>query len=192
MTESPAEVLDARGYLRKACTVEGCGKPQNGKGYCQLHYSRWYKTGDPLGVVVRPSRKEIGCKAEGCENPHNAKGYCYTHYNRWRNHGNPDVILDKGWHMHGGYIYVTDPHKRKRNGSIAQHRLVMEEHLGRLLTKDENVHHKNGICTDNRIENLELWSKAQPAGQKVEDKVQYAVDILNQYAPHLLKETKND
>ena len=62
----------------------------------------------------------------------------------------------------------------------------MERSLGRQLRREETVHHKNGMRSDNRPENLELWSCWQPSGQRVEDKVNWAIELLTLYAPHKL------
>lgn len=89
----------------------------------------------------------------------------------------------KGYKDRKGYIFVANhghPNVYK-NGHIQEHRLKMSEKLGRPLRRHENVHHKNGIKDDNRIENLELWTISQPKGSKVEDKIKWAKHFLEEY-----------
>lgn len=81
-----------------------------------------------------------------------------------------------------GYVSVYSPdHPRAHNNRVLEHILIMEESLGRSLLEGENVHHKNGDRADNRAENLELWVTMQPTGQRPEDLVQYAREIIARY-----------
>ena len=58
----------------------------------------------------------------------------------------------------------------------------MQNHIGRALHRHEIVHHVfEGSRQDNRIENLQLWSTSHPPGQRVTDKIAWAVDFLSQY-----------
>ncbi|MBI2007744.1 HNH endonuclease [Candidatus Saccharibacteria bacterium] len=56
-----------------------------------------------------------------------------------------------------GYIRIWT----SRYASALEHRLVMEQHLGRKLSRDEVIHHINGNNADNRIKNLQLTTFAE-------------------------------
>ena len=60
--------------------------------------------------------------------------------------------------MYGSYKCIYKPEHKNSNskGWIFEHRYVMSKKIGRPLKENEIVHHKNGIKTDNRIENLEI------------------------------------
>lgn len=57
----------------------------------------------------------------------------------------------------------------------------MEEYLGRRLFPGEQVHHRNGVKTDNKISNLELWVRGQPNGLRVEDVLAWAHEMIDRY-----------
>ena len=71
---------------------------------------------------------------------------------RSRNWKGGRKIDDKGYLL----IYKPEHPNVMKGGYVREHRLVMEKYLGRYLEKWELIHHRNGIKSDNRIENLEI------------------------------------
>lgn len=82
-------------------------------------------------------------------------------------------------HHSSGYLMVRVPER----GYVFQHVLMMEQAVKRRLFDGENVHHKNGVKDDNRLSNLELWSRPQPSGARALDLLQWARTIVERYEP---------
>ena len=72
-----------------------------------------------------------------------------------RTHGADHHLWKGGVFTHRGYVWQYAPdHPRASKGYVLQHRLLMEQSLGRYLEGTEEVHHINGVKNDNRLENL--------------------------------------
>lgn len=89
-----------RRVVPTVCTIEGCGKPHKGHGYCEMHLVRWRKYGDPTVVRKKgpkPLEQRPKCSVEGCEKVVVGQGYCRNHYMRqYRRGGDPAVMLQRG------------------------------------------------------------------------------------------------
>ncbi len=166
------------------------------KDQCTICYARIRKFG-----TIDPNNWKKNCEVCGVDfTSHRTRKYCdpcryelklrrnWTNQRKKASKSLDDPKRKKGKHGEGsistnGYHYITKVGHPNAgvNGRLLTHRYIMSEKLGRPLKKKENVHHINGIKSDNRPENLELWNTGQPPGQRLKDKIEWARELLESY-----------
>ena len=198
---TPIRAKRAPGEPVPECSFTGCGRMATGSRMllCDAHYQQDKNGQDLLPIRERLKTQLETCRAPGCDQKPKRKNLCGAHIARFERGGEESLALPIGYKgMRGyskrqinrsGYVVVWDRTKTK---NALEHRLVMEEFLGRALTSEETVHHINGDRVDNRIENLELWSSSQPPGQRVEDKIAWALEIIAKYGENFRQPEKGE
>jgi len=149
-----------------ACPV--CGKER------WVMYATYKKRGKPLLCRSCTGKRTVnqnnlkwwneGEHKEGCQ--------CARCADQW---GKNNPMWNGGVSYQGDYktikIYPDSPcyEMADSRGYVMEHRLVIAEKMGRVLSSNETVHHINGIKDDNRLDNLEVWWGNHGKGVRVKD-----------------------
>lgn len=118
--------------------------------YCSREcYREWYKCKNTR-VCLMCGKQYISSRASrkvcSTECAHKYRSACAEH----------KVYMENG--------YLVEHHKGyNKKGNAKQHRMIVEEYIGRKLEPYEVVHHINGVKTDNRIENLQVMTASEHA-----------------------------
>lgn len=148
--------------MMKTCSVEGCTKPTDRKGFCCAHYMRNHRYGSPTFIKKREMKPEKLCALEGCGEKHLALGFCGRHSRSFRRHSDPLAAGPvKGFAIdffNEAKLIQTDdcifwPYAKntfgyavmsKRHGTRSVHRIMCIEVHGACPSKKHEVAHECG------------------------------------------------
>lgn len=107
----------------RTCSIEGCGRAIEARGWCKAHYSRWLRSHAISEQPIRtPDIKRRECVVEGCDRTGRLKrGMCGLHYKRFQRWGDPQVV---GRALQpDGTVGYSQIHRRviKERGAASEH-----------------------------------------------------------------------
>lgn len=82
---------------KKSCSVEGCKRKYDAKGFCHMHYNRWKRHGNPL-IITKDMSKNKSCKIVNCNKTYKGLGFCTKHYQRFKKWGDPLFVTNNQEH----------------------------------------------------------------------------------------------
>ena len=139
------------------CKIEGCEKTSRTRGWCAMHYTRWWRHGDPNKLNTQQAAGCI-CKIEGCGKAVESRGWCKMHYSRSINHSDL-LVAQRRANGEGtpdkGYWRISKDGRR-----LGEHVLVAEKALGKSLPKGVIVHHVDESKANNKNNNLVICPSA--------------------------------
>lgn len=201
------ELTPLKQYVKRDGTCPGpeCSEPIHSGGYCSGHYWQASEGRELTPIVREPSLKGQPCIGKECTRKALTRdGLCRTHYQyRLTDVATWDRPIPRKAPNGAGHLNVDGYRVITVNGrNMMEHRYLAEKGLKRPLYEHEEVHHRNGNRSDNRTKglfvmddrgrlrsgNLEIWSTSQPAGQEIGPKLDWAMEMMEEYEPYLMDE----
>lgn len=110
------------------CCIEGCDKPRERRGLCQMHHWRLRTHGSPF---LTPG-KRTGCSVEGCDRPHARRGHCDLHASRLKRNGTTNLLPRKGLSpkSYRSVKRIGHPLANAKTGRVNEHRAVLFDATG--------------------------------------------------------------
>ena len=186
--------------MDRVCSIPGCAKPYFGRSFCQAHYTRWRRYGDPLIGARKPRSK---CSVAGCDAPLHGRTFCSVHYARSVRYGDPlagrtgfgevarffrqvvlpwdeDRCLPWPYHRNGnGYAEMR---RDGRSGLIVS-RIVCEHVHGPAPTPDHEAAHSCGQGRNGCVNPRHLSWKTPK--QNAADRVTHGTHPLGERNPNV-------
>ena len=145
----------------RTCSIAGCGDGALARGWCNKHYKRWRKYGDPTELVRNFQGGQ--CQVDGCDNKPSSLRFCPKHRYRFVRYGDPHDI---GNAERARAERELRPPTRTIDANgyarlyidrrwVYEHRHVWEAAHGP-IPDGYHVHHANHARDDNRLDNLQL------------------------------------
>ena len=147
---------------RSICSIDGCENYVRGHGFCNRHYLRYKRYGDPLAFKERqkvPRSKNRKVATLTClycgdtiEKPTYKRKYCSDKCNGLAN--KKPFIIKKGYKK----LLIHNHPRSDKKGYVFEHIIIAETILGRELNKDEVCHHIDGNKLNNSVNNIRVFN----------------------------------
>lgn len=130
----------------KVCQIAGCENKHASHGWCDMHYKRWWRHGDPsVGCKVPPKERfmrQVEQTQDGCWQwtGYLIRGYGAMHYQGRRQYAHRISLKLAG---------VSVPDSAEVDHRCHNTRCVNPDHL-RVVTRKQNVENKRGPRRDNK------------------------------------------
>jgi 5-methylcytosine-specific restriction endonuclease McrA len=188
---TPRDAPDPAIPGERICSVAGCERPHYGQGYCNLHWQRRRRTGDPL-LTLRDREEARVCSVEGCNEPHKANGYCGFHNARVKQRGTPGPAERQRMPAEGscripgckrpvthGLDQLCDRHyKRKwRYGDPEAGGRLREPGQRCELPGCESKHYSQGLCKSHYAAVFERFRRSSAPGETSSEQLSARIDF---------------